>query len=145
VFQRVAVDFGCGGEQELGALVERQAERVVCAKRPDLERLNRQFQIINRAGGGRKVQNRINRAGNVDIIGNIMPDEVEVGITCQMGYVSGIAGYHVVHSNNRVSFGNKTVAQMRPQKTRAAGNQYAQNDHSLWWKPINCKYNDTRS
>ena len=49
--ERVAVNFRGRGNQEARALFHGQAERFVCAKRADLERLDREIQIIHRAGG----------------------------------------------------------------------------------------------
>src|SRR5215813_11938594 len=48
--ERVAVNFRSRGEEELRALGLRKTQRIVRAQRPDLQRLNRQLQVINRAG-----------------------------------------------------------------------------------------------
>ena len=59
--ERVAVNFRGGGEQEARAFVLGQAERLVRAERADLERLDRQFQIIDRAGGRGEMPDVIHR------------------------------------------------------------------------------------
>ena len=51
MFERVAVTFGSGREQELCAFGLGEAEGVVRAERADLERLDRKLEIIDRAGG----------------------------------------------------------------------------------------------
>ena len=50
VHLRVAVDLARRGEQEPGALELREAERVVRPVRADLQRVQRQAQVVDRAG-----------------------------------------------------------------------------------------------
>ena len=52
VHLRVAVDLAGRGEQEARALALRQAERVVRAVGADLERVQRQPQVVDRAAPG---------------------------------------------------------------------------------------------
>jgi len=42
-----------------------------------------------------------------------------------MGDVVHAAGDEIVHADDGMAFADKTVAQMRPQKTGRAGNEYA--------------------
>src|SRR3989454_5183565 len=53
---RVAVDLRRRGEQEPGAGGLGHAERVVRAERADLERLDRQLEVVARGGGARPAQ-----------------------------------------------------------------------------------------
>ena len=70
---RVAVDLARRREQEAGALPLREAERVVRSVRADLERLERQAQIVDRArpgsrGGRRSRPARRSRDARVEIV-----------------------------------------------------------------------------
>ncbi len=67
VHQRVAVDLGGRGEQDAGAFGLGQAERVVGAQRADLEGLDRQLEIVDRAGGRGEVEDEVDRT--VDVVG----------------------------------------------------------------------------
>ncbi len=62
VDERIAVDLGGRGEQEAGALLLRQAERLVRAERAHLEGLDRQLEVVDRAGRRGEVQDRVERA-----------------------------------------------------------------------------------
>jgi hypothetical protein len=59
----VAVDLGGGGEQEARALGLGQAEGVVGAQRADLEGLDRQFEVVDGAGGRGEVEDVVQGAG----------------------------------------------------------------------------------
>lgn len=61
-----------GSEQEAGALLLRQTEGVQGAQRADLERLDRQLQVVDRGG---EVQHRTDRPGQVHVVGDIGPDQ----------------------------------------------------------------------
>jgi hypothetical protein len=59
VFERVAIDLAGGGDQEASALGLGQAERVVGAVGADLERVQRQAQVVDRRGGRGQVVDEI--------------------------------------------------------------------------------------
>ena len=58
---RVAVRLRGGGEQEARALLPGQPERVQRADRADLQRLDRQLQVVDRRGGRGEVQDGVDR------------------------------------------------------------------------------------
>ena len=49
VLEWIAIDFAGRREKEAGVLCFRDAERVVRSQRPDLQRLDRQLEIVDRA------------------------------------------------------------------------------------------------
>ena len=75
---RVAVDLGGGGEQEAGALELRQAEHVVGAVGADLERVQRQAQVVDRAGRRGEVVDEVDRLVDVERLGQVVLQEGEV-------------------------------------------------------------------
>ena len=59
MLERVAVDFGGRREDERRPFGLGEAERLVRAERPDLQRRNRQLEVVDRAGRARPVQDEI--------------------------------------------------------------------------------------
>ena len=57
------------------ALGLRQAERLVRAERADLQRRNRQLEVVDRARRARPVQHEVDRAVDVDVVGDVVLDE----------------------------------------------------------------------
>lgn len=55
-------------------------------------------------------------------IGNVMLDEAEIIVPGQMPDVRRIAGDQIIDGDNAMTFGQKPVDEMRPQKASAAGN-----------------------
>ncbi len=95
------------------------------AQRAYLESLDRQFQIVNGAGRRGKVQNSIQRAFHIDVIGHVMLDEEKVIAPSQVFDVAGGAGDEVVHGDNLVSLSQEAIAQVGAQEARSAGDQHA--------------------
>ena len=67
VHLRVAVDLARRGEQEARALPLREAERVVRAVRADLERVQRQAQVVDRARERREVVDEVDRLVDLEM------------------------------------------------------------------------------
>src|SRR5258707_14150351 len=122
--ERVAIDFRRGSEQEASVLGFGEAERFVRAEGADLERLDRQLQVVDRAGWGGKVQEGVDGAFNVNEGSNVVLDEEEPLTAGQVLNVGSVAGDEVVHGDNIMTLGQETVAQVRPKKTGAAGDEY---------------------
>jgi hypothetical protein len=55
------------------------------------------------------------------VVRDIVVDELEAWVSSKMGDVIGAAGDQVVNANDRVPFGNESIAQVRTEKTSAAG------------------------
>ena len=54
---------------------------------------------------------------------DIVPDQLEIRLGQQMGHVALLAGEEIVQADDVVTLRNQPVAQMRTQKSRAAGHQ----------------------
>ena len=120
--QGIAVNFRGGGDQKAGAFVLGQAQGLVRAQRTDLQRLDRQFEIINRAGRRGEVPDIVHGFIEKDEFGDILLDEFEVPVAAQMGDVVHAAGDEVINANHPVSPGEQQVGEMRTKKTGRAGN-----------------------
>ena len=68
VHLRVAVHLARRGEQEARPLHLGEAERVVRPVRADLERLQREPQVVDRARGAREVVDEVDRLGDLDVL-----------------------------------------------------------------------------
>jgi len=68
----------------------------VRAERADLERLNRQFQIINWAGGRREVPDVMDRRVEENKFGDVLLDEFEVWVAAEVRDVVHRAGDEIV-------------------------------------------------
>ncbi len=123
VHQRIAVALRCRREDERRLFVFGQSERVVRPKCADLQRRNRQLQIINRACRRREMKHVVDLfVGQENEIGNVVLDEMEILVAGKMPDVCSVAGDEIVDRNDAVTFGEKSVDQMRSQETCATGN-----------------------
>ena len=78
VLERIAVDLGGRGDDEPRVLRLGQAERLVRAERADLQRRDRQLEVVDRAGRAGPVQHAVDRAVDVDVVRDVVLDEHEV-------------------------------------------------------------------
>src|SRR2546427_3799788 len=99
----------------------RQTKRFVRAERSDLQRLNWQFQVINRAGWRREVPDIIHRAIEKNKPGHILLDEPKAPVASQVRDVVNAASDQIVHGNDFMGPFQQQVHQMRAEKPRAAG------------------------
>ena len=67
------------------------------------------------------MKNVIHRPGQIDKVCDVMFDKLKLGITGQVGDIIGIAGQQIIENDDPVTFGEQSVTEMRPQKTRAPG------------------------
>ncbi len=61
----------------------------------------------------------------VNELGNIMMIKLKFLQFEEVLYITQVTGNEVIHPDNMVSFLNKAVAQMRPEKTGRTRNQYS--------------------
>ena len=115
--QRIAIDLGGRGEQKPRLFRHRQTQRLVRAERADLERLDRELEVIDRARGAREVQHAVEGAVDRDEGRDVLAVELEVGIVGDVGEVGGIAGELVVHPEDPVSRGQEAVNEMRSEES----------------------------
>src|SRR6266511_934786 len=116
----VAVDLAGRGEQEASALLLGEAKGVVGSQRADLERLDRVAQVVDRAGGRGEMEHRVDRPGDVDVVGHVHLDELEV-LAAEILDVGGPAGEQGVHADDLEPLGQQPAAQVRPEETGPAG------------------------
>ena len=83
------------------------------AERTDLERLNRELEVIDRTRRAREVQHTIEGAVDLDEGRDVLALEIEVGMVGDVREIRGIAGELVVHPQDPVSRGKEAVNEMR--------------------------------
>ena len=121
VDQRVAIYLGGGGEQQACALRLGEAEGFVGAERPDLQRLNRELQVIDGARGAGEVEHALERSRDLDEVRDVVENELKVGVTLEVLEVCLVAGAEIVHADHAVAQGQQSVAQVRAEKAAGAG------------------------
>ena len=120
--ERVAVAFRGRGQDERRLLGLGETERVMRAERADFERGDRQFQVIDRAGGRSEMKNVIEfffRQENETR--DVVFDEGEILVAGEVFDVLEIAGDKIIDRDDAMPFRQEPVGQMRTEKTRAAG------------------------
>ena len=110
--QGIAVNFGGGGDEKACALVLGQAQSLVRAQGANLQGLNRDLEVINRAGRGGEVPDIIHGFIEKDELGDILLDEFEIGIAAQMGNVVHAAGHEVVDADHAGPAGEQQVGEV---------------------------------
>ena len=98
-----------------------QPERLVRAERADLERRNRQLEVVDRARRAGPVQHVVHRSVDVDVVGDVVLDELEVAIA-QVRDVGDVAGQQVVDADDRVAAIEQRFGEMRADEAGRAGN-----------------------
>ena len=104
----------------------RQTERFVGAERTHFQRLNGQFQIVNRTGWRRKMPDVINRTIKEEELRNVLMDESEITVTGQMRDVIDIASDKIIYGNDLVVPLQKQFHQIGTQEPDPA------RDHRGW-------------
>src|SRR5262249_3659957 len=125
VHQRVAVNFRGRSQNELRALGLRQTQSVVCAQRPDLQRLNRQLQVIYRTGRAGEMEHPIELADHVDVIADIVVDKFKFRVGAMVSDIGQIARHQIIHRHHTMSLGYQAVGHVAAYETGAASNQNA--------------------
>ena len=121
VHLRVAVDLGGRGEHETGVLVAGQAQGVQRADRPHLQRLDRHAEVVDGRRRAGEVQDEVDRAADVDVVGDVRPDQPEAGVGSEVRDVLRGAGEEVVEADDLVATVEQRLAQVGAEEPRAAG------------------------
>ena len=108
---RVAVDLARRGEEVASALELRQPERVVCSVGPDLERLQRQPGVVDRARRAREVKDEIDRLVDRNVARHIVAEERE-GVPVKVFDVLQAARLEIVDADDAVAAGDEVLAKM---------------------------------
>jgi hypothetical protein len=117
---RVAVDLARRGGQEPGAVLLGQPEGVVGPVGADLERVQREAQIVNRRGGRGQVVDEVDR-----LVDEVRLDDVEVLVHEVLGAdvldVGQRAGLEVVDADHAVAALEQLLTEVGPEESRAPG------------------------
>ena len=124
MLERIAVDLGGRREHERRALGLGQPERLVRAERADLQRRDRQLEIVDRAGRAGPVQHEVHRAVDVDVVGDVVLDEGEVAVD-QVRDVRRVAGQQVVDADHLVAAIEQRFGQVRADESGRTGDDDA--------------------
>ena len=116
--QRIAIDFGRRGKKEPRPLRLGKPKCFVRTERAYFQGLDRQLQIIDRAGGGSEVENEVDRSVNEQVVRYVILDELEPGIPGEMGDVGRGPRDEIVDAGDGVAFGDQTITQMRAEESR---------------------------
>ena len=122
VHLRVAVDLARRGDEETSSLELRQAEHVVRPIGADLERVQRQAQVVDRAGRAREVEDEVDALIDEEGRGDVVVDEEELVAVVQMFDVLQRPRVEVVDADDAVALLQEVVAEMRPEEAGPAGN-----------------------
>ncbi len=122
---RVAIHLAGRGEQVARPLRHGKPQGVVRAERPHFEGLDRQIEVIHRAGGRGKVQHGIQWPLHMDIVCNVLSHECKVLVGFQVGNVAQVTRHQVVHCHHIVPLGQEAVHQMGAQEASTACDQYS--------------------
>ena len=125
VFERVAVHLAGARQQILGAVRLGETERVVGAQRADLERRDRVFEVIDRAGRAGEVQHDVEFVLHPERGRDVVPDELELRVGAEVVEVRQVAGDHVIDGDDVVPFGQEPLAEVRADEPGSAGDEGA--------------------
>ena len=123
MLERVAVDLAGRGDQEARALGLRQPERVVGAVGADLQRVQRQAQVVDRRGRRGEVVDEVDR-----LVDEVRLDDVDVHVHEALGVADVLdvrerARLEVVDADHAVAAREQLVAEVRSEESGAAGDQ----------------------
>ena len=121
VLQRVAVDLRRRREHVPGPLLLRESEGVQGAEAADLERLDRHPQVVERARRRREVQDEVDRAGDVHVVGDVAPDQPEPRLLHEVHDVAGRSGQEVVQADDLHTAIEQVLAEVRSEEPGAPG------------------------
>lgn len=89
----------------------------------DLQRLNRDLLVVDGARRRGEVQHEIQRFIDGDVLGDIVLDEAEIGVTLQVGDVLRAAGDEVIHPDDAHALGEQGVAEVRAEEAGSASDE----------------------
>ena len=116
----VAVDLGGRGEDEAGAVLLRQAEHVVGAVGADLERVQRQAQVVDRARRRGHVVDEVDLLLDEQRLGDVVLEEPELGRLDVLDVLQR-AGVEVVDADHPVALVEQVVAEVGAEESGSAG------------------------
>ena len=103
--ERIAVHLGGRGGQEQRALGLREAERPMGAEGADLQRLDRQLEVVPRRGGAGEVQHPVERPAHADVLRHVVAHETDPGPRREGGDAVRRPGDEIVHGEELAEVG----------------------------------------
>ena len=100
------------------------------AERADLERRDRVGEVVGRAGRAGEVEDVIDGAVDLERLGDIVLDELELRVADQVDDVAAMPGQQVVDADHLVALGQETLAKVRADESRPAGDDRSHGDDS---------------
>src|SRR4051812_40796258 len=117
---RVAVDLGGRCDEDPGPLELRHAEHVVGPVGADLERVERQPRVVDRAGRRCEVVDEVDGLLDIDRLDDVLVREDEV-LVADVVDVLERPGVQVVDADHPVSLAEQVLAQVRSEKSSSSG------------------------
>src|SRR5205809_7208315 len=117
-----SVHFGRRCEEESRTFRLREAEGLMGGERSHLQRLDGQFQVVDRDRGTREVEHALEWPLHLDEVGHVVQDQLEVRVALQMVEVRSVPGDEVVHPDHPVAQREQPVAEMRTEES--SGTRY---------------------
>src|SRR5204863_8466045 len=114
-----------------GALELREPERVVGAVRADLESLQRQTRVVDRACRARQVEDEIDRLCDLDMSGDVVIQERE-RVAAEVLHVLEASCLEAVDADDPVAARDQVIAEVRAQKAGAAGDKCCAHFERSW-------------
>ncbi len=131
---RVAVHLARGGEQEPRALPFRKPERVVRSVGANLQRLERQAQVVDRAGGAREVEDEVDRLVDLEMPRQIVVQE-DKALAAEVLDVLERSGLEVVHADDPEPVRDEGIAEMRAEKACTSRDDGGRHSHDASGAP----------
>ena len=104
----------------------------MAAEGTDLQCLDGQLEVIHRTRGAREVEHAVQWPLQLDEVGDVVEDELEVAVTFQVGEIGRRARDEIVHADHPVTLREQPVAQVRPEESRGPGYE----DPHARWRPM---------
>ena len=116
----IAVDLARRREQEAGVVREREVERAARAERADVDRLERDREVLGRARRAREVQHAVDVAVDRDLVAHVGADEREARVLGEVRDVLEPARRQVVDRDDLVAAREERVAEVRADEAGSA-------------------------
>ena len=112
VYQRVAVNLGGGGYHKDGFLFLGEPQGFVGAQRADFQRGDGELQVIDGGGGAGEMHYRVQLAGDVQVVGDVVLGEFELRVLEQVLDIVDVACYEVVYAYYGMAFAEQVAGKV---------------------------------
>ena len=108
--QRVPVHFRGRGEEKTRPFFLGESQRLVRPERPNFQGRDRHFEIVDGAGGRREVQDRVNRAFDINIGCDVLRNKGKAWVGKEVSDIVGVPGNKVIHADHLIAFVEEAFA-----------------------------------